>query len=81
MPNRGMCARTEAAQQPLLREAFGRIGTVAGVICPPSRSLSPMSVPLFPMGLDLAVRPPVTVATDVDLRFVTRTCLAGVGRV
>jgi hypothetical protein len=34
MPNRGMCARTEAAQQLLLKETFGRIGTVAGVIYP-----------------------------------------------
>jgi hypothetical protein len=52
MPHGGMCARTEAAQQPLLKEAFGRIGTMAGVICPPSRPLPPMSVPLFPMGLN-----------------------------
>ena len=50
MPNGGMCARTEAAQQPLLKESFRCTGTVAGVICPPSGSLSPMSVPLFPMG-------------------------------
>jgi hypothetical protein len=46
-----------AAEAPLLQEAFGRIGTVAGVILPAFPLLSPMSVPLFLMGHALILKP------------------------